>query len=84
LRIPSCNSGSKWSLDRCHRSCNTGKEIKGKKRILFDIANVDFTTIGVECVKCSNNSEILRVYKDNELIDSWGNKCEKGAIRKAQ
>lgn len=60
------------------------KKSKAEKEFFFDTANIDFTTKGVECGKCSNNCEILCVYKDNELIDSWGNKCENGTVRKAQ
>jgi len=48
----------------------------------FGIAEIDFITRGVECAKCANNCEIICVYRGDELIDSWGNKCEKGAIRK--
>ncbi|NLL81449.1 MAG: 2-hydroxyglutaryl-CoA dehydratase [Tissierellia bacterium] len=47
----------------------------------FNIADIDFITKGVECSKCSNNCEIICVYKEDELIDAWGNKCDKGAIR---
>ena len=28
-----------------------------------------------------NNIEIICVYKDGVLIDAWGNKCDKGAIK---
>lgn len=31
--------------------------------------------------KCSNNCEIICLYEEDKLIDSWGNKCERGAIR---
>lgn len=48
----------------------------------FNIADITFETKGVECKKCANNCEIICVYKDKELIDSWGNKCENGAINK--
>lgn len=48
----------------------------------FDIADINFVTRGVECGKCSNNCEIICIYQEDKLIDSWGNKCDKGAIRK--
>ena len=48
----------------------------------FSIANMSFVTKGVECGRCANNCEIICVYKEGVLIDSWGNRCEKGAIRK--
>ncbi len=47
----------------------------------FDIADIDFSTRGAECGRCANNCEIICVYQEDRLIDSWGNKCEKGAIR---
>lgn len=43
----------------------------------LDIANIEFVTKGRECKGCSNNCEILRIYKDNKLIDSWGNRCDR-------
>jgi hypothetical protein len=43
---------------------------------------MSFVTRGVECGRCANNCEIICVYKEGKLIDSWGNRCEKGAIRK--
>lgn len=48
----------------------------------FDIADIEFTTKGIECHKCSNNCEIICIYSANNLIDSWGNKCEKRSIKK--
>ena len=48
----------------------------------FDIADIDFVTRGVDCGRCANNCEIICVYRNDVLIDAWGNKCEKGAIRK--
>ena len=47
----------------------------------FSIADMQFTTKGVECGRCPNNCEIICIYKGDELLDSWGNKCEKGTIR---
>ena len=40
-----------------------------------------FTTREVECSKCANHCEIICVYRDNDLIDSWGNRCEKGEVK---
>jgi len=45
----------------------------------FDIADTKFETRGVECSKCPNSCEIICVYRENALIDSWGNKCERGS-----
>jgi len=46
----------------------------------FNISDVKFETRGVECTNCPNNCEIICVYKNNELLDAWGNKCEKGLV----
>lgn len=43
----------------------------------LDIKNIDFSTKGRECSGCSNNCEILNIYKDNKIIDTWGSKCGK-------
>ena len=32
--------------------------------------------------RCANHCEIICVYRDSELVDSWGNRCEKGAVRR--
>ena len=44
----------------------------------FNVTDVHFETKGIECTNCPNNCEIICVYKNKELIDAWGNKCEKG------
>ncbi len=51
----------------------------------FNIANVLFETKGMECESCPNNCEIVCVFKDKQLIDMWGNKCERGVatVKKA-
>jgi predicted CoA-substrate-specific enzyme activase len=48
----------------------------------FDFINIKFETKGIECGKCANNCEIICVYKDNRIIDSWGNKCDNGKLTK--
>lgn len=55
---------------------------KGNKRQIFDFAieDMEFRTREAFCGKCSNNCEIICVYRDEELIDYWGNRCENGAI----
>ena len=46
----------------------------------FKIADIKFTTGSIECKGCPNNCEIIVVKKENKIIDSWGNRCEKGSI----
>lgn len=55
---------------------NTGKE----ELFDFNISETHFETRGLECKKCANNCEIICIYKNDELIDAWGNKCENGAV----
>ena len=53
------------------------------KRTLFDfsVGNMDFVTRERNCGGCSNNCEVICVYRDGSLIDFWGNRCERGAVR---
>ena len=48
----------------------------------FDIDNLEIKTKIVSCGKCSNNCEIVAVYKNNNLIDHYGNRCERGNLVK--
>ena len=47
----------------------------------FEIAEADFKTRGVNCGRCANQCEIICVYRDGKLLDAWGNRCEKGAVK---
>jgi predicted CoA-substrate-specific enzyme activase len=55
---------------------------KGSQRRPFDfsVEDMEFKTREVNCGKCPNNCEIICVYRNNVLIDSWGNRCDNGAI----
>lgn len=55
---------------------------KSEKRREFDFSMEDtqFRTREVCCGRCANNCEIMCVYRDHVLIDSWGNRCEKGEM----
>ncbi|MCI8588798.1 MAG: 2-hydroxyglutaryl-CoA dehydratase [Bacilli bacterium] len=52
------------------------------KKFSFRITEENFETKGIECNRCPNHCEIICVRKNKELIDSWGNRCENGMIRK--
>ena len=54
---------------------------KGSKRQVFDfsVENMDFCTRESSCGGCSNHCEIICVYRGDQMIDSWGNRCERGA-----
>lgn len=47
----------------------------------LNINDIRFITQAHDCGKCPNNCEILNIYKDNKLIDTWGNKCSKGLVK---
>jgi predicted CoA-substrate-specific enzyme activase len=53
---------------------NSGKEYPFD----FNIQEVSFVTKGVECEKCPNNCEVIYVYRDDKVLDAWGNRCERG------
>lgn len=52
-----------------------------RRPFAFDVDDFEFRTREAICQKCANHCEIICVYKDDDLIDSWGNRCDKGAIR---
>ena len=43
----------------------------------LNMNDIKFETKGFECKGCSNNCEIVRIFKNNKLIDSFGNRCDK-------
>lgn len=47
------------------------------KKFNMNISNIKFETKGFECKGCSNNCEIVRIFRDNKLIDAFGNRCDK-------
>ena len=57
------------------------KKYKTDRIYDLNIAYLKFETIGSVCKGCANNCEVLKIYKDNTLIDSFGNKCPKGAVK---
>lgn len=70
-------------IDKGHLMGALGVALIAKKSgvetsFTFDIKDNDYKTIGRECSGCANNCEIVSVYKNDEIIDQYGNKCEKG------
>ena len=54
---------------------------KGKEsEFSSDIEDIVYETKGIECRGCSNNCEIIKVIKDKQVIDAWGNRCPKGEL----
>lgn len=56
---------------------------KNEKEIDFSFNIIDniFKTESHNCQGCPNNCEIITVKRNNSLIDSWGNRCERGKIK---
>lgn len=48
----------------------------------FNIDNLKLETKIVECGRCANNCEVVMVYKNDKLLDYWGNHCENGSVLK--
>ena len=46
----------------------------------FSITDAAFRIAGKCCGRCANNCEVICVFRENALIDSWGNRCERGAV----
>lgn len=53
------------------------KQNSNNKTFDLNIKDIKFETKGMECNRCSNNCEILKIYKDSKLIDAWGSKCNR-------
>ena len=53
------------------------KKYKNDKIYSLDIDNIKFETKGYECSGCPNSCEVVKIYKDNKLIDAFGNKCNR-------
>ena len=54
------------------------------REFAWDVDDFDFRTREVVCGRCANHCEVVCVYRDDELIDSWGNRCDRGAVRPAR
>lgn len=47
------------------------------KEFTLNMDDIKFETKGFECKGCSNNCEIVKIFKNNKLIDAFGNRCDK-------
>jgi predicted CoA-substrate-specific enzyme activase len=46
----------------------------------FEASTLDFHTAGRECRRCPNRCDILTAMRGSEILDAWGNRCEKGLL----
>jgi hypothetical protein len=56
------------------------RECKEEIVFNFDVDNLKLETKISQCGKCSNNCEIIKVYRNDLLLDYWGNHCERGSV----
>jgi predicted CoA-substrate-specific enzyme activase len=56
------------------------KDNSKEEEFNFNIKDIKFETRGVVCEGCPNHCDIICVYRNSKLIDSWGNRCERGKI----
>ena len=54
------------------------KNSKKETEFNFNIEEIKFETKGKNCHGCANQCEIISVMRNNKIIDSWGNRCERG------
>ncbi len=50
---------------------------KTGKNYTLKLDNIKFNTKAFECNRCPNNCELLKIYKNEKVVDSWGSKCGK-------
>ena len=53
------------------------KKNKNGKVYPLEINDIKFETKAFECNGCPNNCELLRIYKNSKLVDSFGSRCGK-------
>ena len=56
------------------------RDSKIEKVFDFNIDNYNIEAKIANCGKCSNNCEIVAIYKNNKVIDYYGNKCQVGNV----
>jgi predicted CoA-substrate-specific enzyme activase len=47
----------------------------------LDIKDIKFQTKSLECTNCPNNCEVICVYRGDDLLDKWGNRCEGCSVK---
>ena len=57
------------------------RDSREEKEFDFNIEDIRFETKGINCHGCANQCEIMCIVRNDKLIDSWGNRCEKGQLK---
>lgn len=47
------------------------------------IVDMEYTTATQDCPGCANHCELINFYREGELLDTWGNRCERMSGREA-
>ena len=58
------------------------RDSKKEQVFNFNIENYNLETKIAQCGGCTNNCEIVTIYKNNNLIDHWGNRCNRFDVLK--
>lgn len=58
------------------------RESKKERVFDFNIQNYKLETKMINCDSCDNNCQIVSVYKNDQLVDHWGNRCKELPILK--
>lgn len=51
------------------------RKYKTDKEYTVEMENIKFVTKAFDCNRCPNNCELLKIFRNNKLVDSWGSKC---------
>lgn len=58
-------------------------EESSKKPFDFEVIHQTFDIRATPCDICGNHCELLHFYKNGTHLDTWGNRCPKGTLQKA-
>jgi predicted CoA-substrate-specific enzyme activase len=57
---------------------NKVRGLNEQKIFSFDVKDIDFKTVSIECGTCPNNCEVICVLREGLFLDGWGNRCPTG------
>ena len=67
---------------RSARRCSAADAPESQRRPSPGMSTTSSSARARSCAgRCANHCEVVCVYRDDELIDSWGNRCDRGAVR---
>ncbi|MFA4936874.1 MAG: acyl-CoA dehydratase activase [Patescibacteria group bacterium] len=57
------------------------RDTQSEKLFSFNVQDIEFKTVSIECGGCPNNCEVICVLKEGKFLDGWGNRCPAGIVR---